>query len=118
MIIKYTKNLIAISLIVSIIISSSIGSFGNSTIRIFANEVDNRGSISIIKTRTQTFSYKTYLSSFMDDGFNDTDNIVVTNTIGDESFPSMVLSGFDALIAYDYKFGNSTYVYLRNSLNY
>ena len=82
------------------------------------NDVSNKRSISCIKTYAQTAKYKSYELCFMDDDyFNNTDNIVVTNTTGDESYPTLVVSGYYALVAYEHEYENNTHVYLRNSVN-
>lgn len=115
---KYTKILVTTFFVNSILILSSIGSIGNNITKINNDEVNTRGSVSIIKTCTQTISINNYMSSSLDDGFNNTDNIVVTNTSGEESYPSIVFSGLKGLVAYEYKNQNNTNVYFRNSVNY
>lgn len=118
MIIRYTKNLAITALIIAIIIISSIGSMGIRSNIINDNDVFIKSSISSIKTSAQIITTKSYGSLSMDDDFNNTDNIVITNTTGDESYPSIVVSGYNALVAYEYESENNTHVYLRNSVNY
>jgi PKD repeat protein len=48
----------------------------------------------------------------------ESENIVVTNTIDNEYYPSMVSYGYDALVSYELKVENTTYVVLRNSDDY
>jgi len=48
----------------------------------------------------------------------DYDNIVVADDDGDESYPSMVVKGFDALVAYEYKEGSNPYLYFGKSNDY
>jgi len=119
MIIRYAKNLVITAFIVALIIISSIGSMGIRTTIINDNDGNIKNSVSIIKAPAQTVTYKSYGLLSMDNGsFNNTDNIVITNTTGDESYPTIVVSGYNALVAYEYKSENSTHVYLRNSVNY
>ena len=118
MIIKYTKSLATTVFIITILIISSLGSIGIYTTTTNDN-YGSKNSISIIKTPAQTVTDKSYGLLFMDNGsFNNTDNIVITNTTDDESYPSIVISGYNALVAYEDKYENSTHVYLRNSVNY
>ncbi|MGF3553727.1 MAG: hypothetical protein ACQXXF_00405, partial [Thermoplasmatota archaeon] len=118
MMIKYTKTLAVSLFIVLLIILSSIGSIGNSINEIESKEEYNRGSVSIIKTNVQNISSEIYTASIFDDGFNNTENIVVTNTTDDESYPSVVFFGYNGLVAYENKHENKISVYLRNSINY
>jgi len=115
--IKYTKCLAATMFIIAILLIGSVGSIGIHTFGI-DDDVETVGSVSLIKAPSQTVTYNSYGSFSNENYFNDSDNIVVTNTSGDESYPTMVVSGYNALVAYEYKSENNTHVYLRNSVNY
>jgi len=115
---KNTRVLAIATIITFTIIIGSLGSTGiNATVNKNSDE-NIRGSISIIKRPAQTVLYENYGFFSMGDGFKNADNIVVTNTIGEESYPTMVVSGYNALVAYENESGNNTHVYLRNSKNY
>ena len=118
MIITNARSIVIATALVSIIIISSLGSIALHTTEIKNDDGNIKGSISIIKRSAQTVNYESYGFFSMNDDFNNTKNIVVTNTTGDEYYPTMVVSGYNALVAYEYKYGNSTHVYLRNSVNY
>ena len=118
MIIRYTKNLVITAFIVTLIIISSIVSMGIRTTIINDSDGFIKSSISSIKTPAQIITPKSYGLLSMDDDFNNTDNIVITNTTGDESYPSIVVSGYNAIVAYEYESGNNTRIHLRNSVNY
>ena len=120
MIIEYTRNLAISILIITAIIFSSLSSIGNYTSIFNKNDHENfKGSISIITAPSQVCAYiQNGLSSMENCYFNETDNIVVTNTTANESYPTMVVSGYNALVAYENKQVNNTHVYLRNSINY
>jgi hypothetical protein len=117
MIIKYTKSIVTTVIITTIILIGSIGSSGINTTIIDKNN-NIIGSISFVKAPVQTAAYNCYGLSSTEGYFNDTENIVITNTTGDEYYPSIVVSGYNALIAYEYDYQNANHVYLRNSINY
>ena len=58
------------------------------------------------------------ITTLEDSNFSDLGNIVVANSTGDESYPSMILRGSDGLVAYEYEDSGSPYLYLRQSDNY
>jgi hypothetical protein len=103
--------------IVTLLILSSFTTYGNSNI----NENENKTKKTLLNIKASSFSVSSeqtleYPLSFSD--FDPTNNIVVTNTSANESYPAMVVSGYKALCSYDLNDGGVNKIYLRNSLNY
>ncbi len=69
-----------------------------------------------IKPSTNKFKTETLrkIEEIIFSGFYD--NIIVANFQGNETYPSMVSRGYDALVAYEYK--ENTRIYLRNTQTY
>jgi len=120
---KYLKprSIIVIS-VVALLVLGSVGSFGISNVKDEAYQ-KNR---SIVKNSAVCFnsfesnielnSYK--LNSLGTIGNYLDDNVVVTNTTGNEYYPSMVMNGYAGMVAYEYDDGNGSKIYLRNSNDY
>jgi hypothetical protein len=112
--------------ITTLLILSSINSFGIST-NILDNNLfqkKNQGNkviLNHIKTEFESVNppgslLKEYKSHALK--INNLNNIIVSNTLVDESYPSMVMNECLGLVAYEYNDGNETEIYLRNSNDY
>lgn len=107
-----TVILIILSSFVSIVTSTEIAddTTQKTNVRLF---VDN------FKTTFSTVSLKGDV--FQPSGaplLGDYENIVVADDVKNESYPSMVVSGFDALVAYEYEEDSNPYLYFRKSDDY
>ena len=127
---KKSKSIFFAFSMVALLILSSIGSFGisNDTVNEKdTNHVTNLNQISstvCIKSTlssrvTSTISTKNDVINTLEGPIvNPPENILVTGEEGDESYPSMVLSGSNILVAYEHKDNSDTYIYLRKSNNF
>jgi hypothetical protein len=121
-----SKGLILTFSVICLLILSSVETFGTSV------NSDNEGPIQVtslkLKSSTiairmnsqsiQTSTVKTSDNDFIPldiEDFNNTDNKVIAGTEGNESYPSMIVSGANAFIAYEYRDNGDPYIYLRNS---
>jgi hypothetical protein len=113
-----SKNKILILLITILIILSSFVSSGNST-EFVDNAPQKISEILTVKTINSTFSAVNTAGGFTQPSSGPSSsgsgNIVVTDESGNESYPSMVVRGFNTLIAYENE-GNG--IYLRNTGQY
>jgi len=123
---KKSKSIIFAFSIVVLLVLGSVGSPGISSEKsdnykeTQANNVRLTGTALRIKTTASltTFSKNNRLCSMGSNSFNESDNIVVSNATGNESYPSMVIRDLNAMLAYEYEEENETRVYLRSSGNY
>jgi len=113
-----SKNKILIYSIVILLILSSFVTLGTST-ELVDNTPIKTNHILSVKTIKSTFSAENTVSGFTQPSSgplsSSSGNIVVTSESGNESYPSMVVSGFNTLIAYEYE---NNGIYLRNSGHY
>lgn len=124
------KSIIFAFSIVALLVLGSIGSFGITKDVISKT---NNNHINKISKNIETVSIKNVITSQVTStihtknskiynldslNFNFSDNILVTGEEGNESYPSMVLSGTNAFLAYEYEDGNEKRIRLRNSMNY
>jgi len=123
-----SKSIIFAFLIVTLLVLSSFGSFGFSTKTVVeGNNVklctSSKASVTRIKLTSNSVNSLTIplnsgkIETFGDKDFNET-NYVVANSTHDEYYPSMVVSGFDALVAYESKENDQSYLNLVNSLDF
>jgi hypothetical protein len=111
------KTIITIS-IIAFLIMGSVGSLG----------FNNNQDIKKVQTRTMVRNSAFCINSLDTEsskittieksGYNSYDNYIVTNNIGNESYPSMIRQGYNCLAAYEYDEGDDTSVYLRYSRTY
>lgn len=125
-----SKSIIFAFSIITLLLLGSIGPFGISADTASkndstqANTLNQKGTVTSIKTASRSITTQTIVSkssilnTFYNPLFSNSDNIVVANAIGNESYPSMVVYGKNALVSYEYNDGNDPYIYLRNSNNY
>jgi PKD repeat protein len=127
---KKSKSIILASLMVTLLILGSIGSFGISVNTVKENDsiqfsnlsqkaVSNRIKINSQSVTASTIISKSDIINPLDNPpINNFENIVVTNNPGNESYPSMVVYQANALVAYEYNINNGPYIYLRKSTTY
>ena len=130
MIDKKAKSVFLAFSMVALLILSSAGSFG-----ISANVVNenNSNQITQLNKKCATVRIKSVLTSRVTSTVskinseihtldspnnNDSENILVAGEEGNESYPSMVLSGSNAVVAYEYEDNSDPYIYLRKSNNF
>jgi len=124
---KKNKLKLVIYLSVStLLILSSINSFGISTSILDINLIqkknqDNKVTLNHLKTEYSSV----YLSGSLLKEYkllgstkNNLNNIILSNALGDESYPSMVRNEYLGLVAYEFNDGSETEIYLRNSDDY
>ncbi len=127
---KKSTSIIFTSLMVTLLILSSIGSFGTSVKTVKENDsiqvsnLNQNAVLSRVKINSQSITTSTIISkssiinSLNTPPINNLENIVVANSPGNESYPSMVVYQSNALVAYEYKSNNDPYIYLRKSTSY
>ena len=127
---KKQKSLIFAFSMVTVLILSSIGSFGIST-DIVAEENTNqianvnvKSNLVCIETSSNSLSNLNEISkndkthNLESLNFNLSENILVAGQDGNESYPSMVINGANSLVAYEYEDESDPYLYLSKSGNY
>ena len=120
---RKSKLRVIISLsIITLLILGSVGSFGNNNNvnkndfkvkTIVRNSKENFNKINL-ENNLENINLKTCGGI----GTNSYDNFVVTNKIGDESYPTMIRNGYNCLVAYEYQYETENSIYLRYSTNY
>jgi hypothetical protein len=115
---KYLKpRFIIVSSFVALLVLGSVGSFGISNSKddiIESNRlILNKSAVCInsVSSDMETNTLGTL-------GNVSYDNIIVTNTSGDETYPSIVMNGYSGLAAYEYNDGNGSQIFLRNTKDY
>jgi len=82
-------------------------------------KINSKGSnLVLTKTTTSTILTKNTRLRSLSAPLDGSDNIVVSSYSGNETYPSMITSGYNALVAYEYEDNSDTHVYLRNSRDY
>jgi len=113
-----SKNKILIYSIIIFLILSSFVSLGTST-ELMDNTPQITNEILTVKTIKSTFSAVNtsggYTQPLSGPSSSNSGNIVVTDESGDETYPSMVVKGFNTLIAYE---SQDNSIYFRNSGQY
>jgi hypothetical protein len=118
---KYLKpRFIIVSSVVALLILGSVGSYG------ISNTKDETKKSNRLIVKNPAICVNSILSDSRDNKINTLgtignvsyDNIIITNELGDESYPSMVMNGNAGLVAYEYNDGNETKIYLRKSKDY
>ncbi|UCF49872.1 MAG: hypothetical protein JSU91_09015, partial [Thermoplasmatales archaeon] len=127
---NFRKGLFLVFTIAVLLILSSIGSFGTSTYILDKKDVVKKidscvkGKLNWITTTsspetTSTISVQdNKLQAFVNNFLINSDNIVVSNAYGDESYPSCVMEKNNGLVAYEYNVNSETHIYIRNSIDY
>ena len=123
---KNKFRLIIFLSVMTLLIISSINSFGISTSILDNNLIqkknqDNKVILNHIKTEyTSVNSPDSLLKEYKKHNTtkNNLINIIVSNALGNESYPSMVMNEYFGLVAYEYNNGGETEIYLRNSNDY
>ena len=127
---KFKKGLFFAFSIVVLLIFSSISTFETSADIFKKNDAIQKtdsylkGTLTWIKTtsasvKIPTISYKgSKLSALADNFFINSNNIVVSDTTGNESYPSIVIEGNNGLVAYEYEDESETRIYIQNSENF
>ncbi len=119
---KSKLRVIIVFSVITFLILGSVGSFGSS----------NNENKTYLKTKTMVRNsavcFNTFnsedelntkkLNTLGDIGYNSYDNVVVTNSAGNESYPSMIREGYNSLVAYEYEDDTETSIYLRYSRDY
>ena len=127
---KKLKTIIFAFSIVTVLIFSSIGSFGISndivseknTIQIANVNVESNSVC--IKTSSNSLLALNEISkngktnNLCSLNFNLSENILVAGQDGNESYPSIVTNGANSLVAYEYGDNDNSYLYLRKSSDY
>ena len=125
-----SKSIIFAFLTLTLLILSSIGSFGISTETVDKEDItqitdsNQKSVVTCVKTTsthvtTSTLALKSdTIGTLGISDFNQPENILVAGEDGNESYPSMVVSGYNALVAYEYEDESDPFIYLRNSNNY
>ena len=116
--------------LVVLLILSSIGSYGTSN-NVFnyndaSQKIDSylKGKLTWIKTTSSSvinpvISFKdNKLHAFVNNFFIKSNNIIVSNAVGNESYPSSVMEKNNELVAYEYEDGSKNHIYIRNSVDY
>jgi len=115
------RNVIVFS-VITLLILGSFGSYGSSN---KDNETYLKTNIKVkkeafcinsINTKYEVNNEKFHTLGY--NGFNNLNNIVVSNNTGNESYPSMVMKGINGIVAYEYQINSETHIYLRKSKNY
>jgi len=115
---KYLKpRFIIVSSVVALLVLSSVGSFGISNSKDDIIE-SNRLILNKSAVCINSVSYDMETNTLGTLGNVSYDNIVVTNTSGDETYPSIVMNGYSGLAAYEYNDGNGSQIFLRNTKDY
>ena len=120
---KNRVRLITYLSISTLLILSSINSFGISTSILDNNLIqkknqDNKVILNHIKTEYTSVNIPDSLlkeSKIHASTKDNLNNIIVSNALGNESYPSMVMNQYFGLVAYEYNDGGETEIYLRNS---
>jgi hypothetical protein len=113
-------RLIIVFIVVALLILGSVGSFGISN----AENEKHKITRTMIKkpifnsVNPEMESKSEKFNSLGLIGNNPYDNVVVTNTNGSESYPSIVMNGYAGMVAYEYNDGNESKIFLRNSNDY
>jgi hypothetical protein len=120
---KYLKprSIIVIS-VVALLVLGSVGSLGISNVK----EKTDKPNRTIVRNSAIGFtsinpvmeSDSIKLNTLGMVGNDSFDNVIVTNTDGNESYPSMVMNGYAGCVIYEYNEGGETEVHLRNSNDY
>ena len=122
---KKSRSIIFAIAMVTLLILSSVGSLGVSTN--IADESDivkeanitKKGAAVCVKASSRSIvspsilSKNSRLQTLDTSSSSDSENILVAGELEDESYPSMVVSGLDALVAYEYEKNDGTHVYIR-----
>ena len=128
--INFRKRWFFVFTIAVLLIFSSVGSFGTSTdISDKKDVLEKTDSYLKVKLNwiTTTSSHDTAstisvqdnkLQAFVNNFLINSDNIVVSNAKGDESYPSCVMEKNNGLVAYEYNVDSETHIYIRNSIDY
>lgn len=124
---KAIKLIVVFSMVI-ILILSSLGTIGISVeTKDFDRNIEEKSSSSsVIRIKAHSKSVsgsiipinRGKIQNLGSSNYDNLDNIVVANTSGNESYPSMVLSGYNALVAYEYEDDSDSYIYLRKSNDY
>jgi len=101
--IRRSTSIIIAFLMMAILLSSSSIVLGIST--------ENFNKQSFISTTSKSNDIQTLSVSSL----SGSDNIVISNMLGNESRPSTIVSRYNVLVAYEYQDGNDTYVCLKKS---
>jgi len=124
------KTIIFALSIVTLLVLSSVSSLGittdstNSDDDIKITNIVKKSSVVCVKASSRSIISPSILSkddmlqTLETSSSSDSDNILVAGELEDESHPSMVVNGLDALVAYEYEENNETHVYLRTSNDY
>jgi len=127
---KKLKTIIFALSIVVLLVLSSVSSLGittdstNSDDDIKITNIAKKGSAVCVKTSSRSIISPSILSkddmlqTLETSSSSDSDNILVAGELEDESYPSMVVNGLDALVAYKYEDDSGSDVYVRTSDDY
>jgi hypothetical protein len=123
---KNRVRLIIYLSISTLLILSSINSFGISTSVLENNKIQNKNLVNRVTLNNLKIESKSVnLADFLlkdnklhASSKNNLNNIIVSNAPDNESYPSMDMKGNIGLIAYEYENERETFVHLRYSLNY
>jgi len=116
--IKGSKNIIFAFAVAILLSLGSIATYATDNPDV--TQKTNSKDVKVILTQTLTSTVLTkstrlHSSSAPLDGV---DNIVVSSYSGNETYPSMIMSGYNALTSYEYEDNSDTHIYLRNSREY
>jgi len=125
---KQSKSIIFAFSMIALLILSSIGSFGTPTS--MADKEDTvqktnykeKGAVAHIKIKSSSVTTLSIVSesnevpTLSTSDFNISENILVAGEDGNESYPSVLVSGSNALVAYEDD--SDPYIYLRKSGDY
>jgi len=124
---KKSKSIIFAFSMTALLILGSIGSFGISTKTVDKDDTvqktnsNLKGTVARIKITSMSVTTSTIISKsnkfpILDESdFNISENILVAGEDGNESYPSMVVSGHKAFVAYEYEDDSDPYIFLRKS---
>lgn len=77
-----------------------------------------KSSFSLSISPSSQISSKHEMNFLMNSPLENSENIVVSDMQGNETYPSMVTSGYNALVFYQYEDNSEPYVYATNSKDY
>jgi hypothetical protein len=129
-IVSFRKGLFLVFTIAVLLILSSIGSFGTSTYTLDKKDLvqkkdsNLKGKLNWITTTSSPDTTSTVsvqdnrLLAFVNNFLINSDNIVVSNAKGNESYPSCVMEKNNGLVAYEHNVNSETHIYIRNSIDY
>lgn len=117
MTIKNFKSVLFTFTIVVLLSLSSIAICATDS-QVAIQKTNSKGSQILVKTTSSTVLTKSSRLHSSDASFGGSGNILVSGYSGNETYPSMIVSGYTALAAYEYEDNSDTHIYLRNSRDY